>query len=274
MDKNISPFKEKLLRILQCFHQFCVYNGLTYYIGGGTALGAARHKGFIPWDDDIDIAMPREDYERFLTLTAGKLSHIYAVETSGPHNADFKYAYAKIYDTTTTLIESAQEPIVRGLYIDVFPLDGVGYTYNDSVIYIKKILNMQNLLFAKICSLSKNRKWYKNLAILLFQLFPFVNEKKLIAKIEAACKERAYGAYPYVANIVGNWGIKEIMRKDIFGTPTLYPFEDLFVYGPEKLDEFLTALYGNYRTLPPIEKQKSHHKFLLCDLNNSYLKKD
>ncbi len=270
MNQTEVAMKEKLLGILQCFHQFCEDNRLRYYVVGGTALGAMRHKGFIPWDDDIDVGMPREDYDRFLKLSNGKLQDKFAVESTDSPNKDFKYAYTKIYDTTTMLIESAQDPIVRGVYVDVFPLDGVGVSYDDSVKYIKKIIQMQNLLFSKICSISKNRKLYKNAAIIICRLLP-INTKKLITKIDKACRKRSYSQFEYVANIVGNWGIKEIMPKAVFGRPRHYTFETLQVYGPENMHEYLSLLYGDYMKLPPVEKQKSHHNFIKCDLNRSYL---
>ena len=270
MSKTEELLKEKLATMLRCFHSFCEDNGLTYYVVDGTALGAVRHKGFIPWDDDIDVGMPREDYDRFLALCNGWLSDIFAVESPESESKDFQYAYAKIYDTTTTLIESAQEPIVRGVYIDVFPLDGVGSCYNESVRYMKRIIRLQNLLFAKICSVSRNRKVYKNAAIVLCRFLP-VNAKKLVLKIDSACRKRAYADYDYVAIIAGNLDVREIMQKDIYGKPTKYFFENTQVYGPEKIDAYLSALYGDYMTLPPVEKQKSHHNFIKCDLNESYL---
>ena len=133
MEKNQpNEMQTKLINMLKWYHEFCVTHKLRYYIVGGTMLGAVRHEGFIPWDDDIDVGMPREDYNRFLEICKGIQAHQYIVEAPTEENPEFKYLYAKIYDTTTTLVENVRNPINRGVFIDVFPLDGIGATEEDA----------------------------------------------------------------------------------------------------------------------------------------------
>ena len=273
MSNNEKAYKEQLLKILQWFHSYCVENGLRYYILCGTMLGAARHKGFIPWDDDIDVGMPRKDYERFLDLADGKMFGPYTVESPRSEAKEFWYYFSKVYDTQTTLIENNRKIVKRGLYIDVFPLDGIGQSYEESLKNYKSIVWRMNFLTARSVAVREGRKWYKNLAVHVMQCIPdcIVNEKALVRKITRMSAERAFDGCAYVGNLPSAWREKELIKREIYGTPTLYQFEHLQVYGVEDFDAYLTALYGDWRELPPEDKRVSHHSILNYDLNSSYL---
>lgn len=266
----MNELQNRLLDILKWFHAFCEENNLRYFVLGGTMLGAARHKGFIPWDDDIDVGLPRSDYERLKYLMNGKIFEDKFVLEEPLKNADFIYPFCKIYDTTTTLIENAKVKIKRGIYIDVFPLDGIGNSVLELHKNYKKIGRLNTLLTIKVAGLRKGRKLYKNIGIVLFRMVP-ISAKKVLAKLVADCAKFSYDENLYCANLVGNWGEKEIVSRDIMGKPTLYDFEDIKVYGPEKADEYLTCLYGDWRKMPPKEKQITHHDYIKIDLSKSYL---
>lgn len=263
-----------MLEMMKWFHRFCQENGIVYYVIGGTMLGSIRHNGFIPWDDDIDVGLPREDYEKLLANKKAlfKNEKRYFLESYRDGNPDYEYAYAKIYDTNTTLVENCRMKTRRGIFIDVFPLDGIGENKENAFQNYSHILKQINFLMTRTCALRKNRSWVKNLAIIVSQAIPqfIINNQKLIEKIDVLCKSRSFDTSKYIGNLVGNWGMKEIMPKQYLGSPTLYKFEDTEVYGPEKFDEYLTCVYGNWRQLPPIEKQQSHHDYLLLDLKKSY----
>ena len=108
MIENLNGIQLKLLEMFKWYHEFCVDNNLKYYALGGTMLGAIRHKGFIPWDDDIDVGMPRDDYNKFIELTCNKKFGKYIVESIYDNNPDYYYGYSKLYDTSTTLIEKTR----------------------------------------------------------------------------------------------------------------------------------------------------------------------
>ena len=243
-------------------------NGLTYYVVGGTMLGAVRHKGFIPWDDDIDVALPRPDYERLISMRkeiAGK----YKLETPYDDNPDYVYTFCKLYDTETTLIERLRHDVKRGVYIDVFPLDGVGKTYDEALAFTKSVDRKNMFLMTQVCAIRKERKWYKNAALVLSRCLP-IDAKKLSVKIDRTAKQKDYDESVYVANLNGAYREKEIVEKRIFGTPTAYPFEDITVKGPELYEEFLTHIYGDWRKLPPEEKRGVQHDFAYLDLERPY----
>lgn len=269
----MTEMQIRLVKILEWFNDFCVLHHLKYYMLGGTMLGAVRHGGFIPWDDDIDVGLPRKDYEEFLTLTKGAQFGDFVTEGIDTPNKDFFYGYAKIYDTKSTLVENNRYKIKRGIYIDVFPIDGVANSSEEINSYISPIFSKRNLSLARSCGIRKGRKWYKNASVYFARLIPnfIIDNKKLMLSVDNMCKQRDYDDYSIVGNLYGAWGRKEIMEKNIFGNPTLYNFEDIRVYGAEDYDRYLTSLYGDWRKLPPKEKQITHHDFLECDLRKSYL---
>lgn len=267
----LNSIQDKLLQMLKWFHNYCVENKITYYVAGGTMIGAARHKGFIPWDDDIDVVVPREDYnkliEQFNTPIDG-----YLLESPYSGNNDFLYSYAKLYDTQTTLVEKTKIPCKRGVYIDVFPLDGIGNTIEEAQKNFSIFDKKNMFLMMRTCVIRKERSWYKNLSIIIARLIPncIVNDKKLSIEVDRTASEISFDDSVYVANLMGTYRSKEITKREYFGAPTLYQFEDIYIWGPEKYDEYLTNIYRNWRELPPEEKRKTAHDFVILDLEKPY----
>ena len=273
MIEYLNGIQLKLLEMFKWYHEFCVDNNLKYYALGGTMLGAIRHKGFIPWDDDIDVGMPRDDYNKFIELTCNKKFGKYIVESIYDNNPDYYYGYSKLYDTSTTLIEKTRINIKRGIYIDLFPLDGI---CNDEKAINKTYLPIYNryqLIVARSCAILARRSKLKNLVIVIARLIPtwIINDKKLIINIDKMCSKHSFDKCNYVGNLLGNWGKKEIMPREVFGNPILYKFENIEIFGVEEPDEYLKLLYNDWKKLPPVEKQVSLHDAIDMDLNKSYL---
>ncbi len=270
-EMTMTELQQKLVEMLRYFHELCDKEGITYFVVGGTALGATRHNGFIPWDDDVDVALPRKDYERLKALTKNKTFDKYLFEFPSDKK-DFVYPYGKMYDTTTTLIENTRYKTKRGIYIDIFPLDGAGNSRGEGIECYRAINKKVNLLSTKTCAWRKGRKLYKNLAIIAMRLLPefVLSSRKLKKELDVMSRKLDYDSCEYVANYFGNWQEKELAEKKWFGNPTEYCFEDIKVFGPENIDAYLTSLYGDWRTPPPKEKQITHHDYILLDLNTSY----
>ena len=269
-NKEIQKY---LLEAFRWFHGFCVENDLRYFALGGTMLGAARHQGFIPWDDDVDVGMPRKDYDRFCALMNDRLGHRYILETPDSEAKDFNYCFAKLYDTETTLVENLRYKTRRGLFIDIFPLDGMGDNEEESRKTFSRIDRRFKLIVAHTTGLRKGRSFLKNTAVIISQtiLDPFINDKKAIKKLNELAAEKDFDSCVYGGNTFGAWRYKEIMPSSIMGRPTLYKFEDMEVYGSEDCDAYLTHLYGDWRKLPPEDKRVSHHDYLELDLNKPYI---
>ena len=268
----LSPLQKRLLDMLQWFHELCVENGLKYYIAYGTMLGAVRHNGFIPWDDDIDVVVPRPDYDKLCQLIGDKKVEKYYLETVKSDRTDYLYGYAKLYDTTTTMIEHTRKDVVRGIFIDVFPLDGVGNTEKECFHNYKRIDRANMFLATRICAIRKDRSLMKNIAVLCSRLIPslFVNEKKLLVNLDKMCAKNGFDK-KFVANCMSTYRTKDIMDIEIFGTPTIYNFENIEVYGPEQYNAYLTHLYHDWKKLPPADKQHAAHDFYDLDLEKPYM---
>ena len=269
----MTDLQKKLLDMFSWFHGFCVENGLRYYAMGGTALGAVRHNGFIPWDDDIDVGMPRNDYEKLRKLVANFKSENEFCFEFPSEKKDFVYAYGKVYDKTTTLVENTRYNTKRGIFIDIFPLDGMGDDMEDVRAHFKKIQKLNNLAHTRICAIRKGRKWYKNMAIVVSRCIPdfIIDARKITKKIDALGASRSFDDCKYIANCFGAWGEKEIHEKRIYGTPKLCKFETAEIYVQEDTDAYLRGLYGDYMKLPPVEKRVTHHDYVSMDLEKSYL---
>lgn len=269
----MNELQEKLLLMFKWFHNFCLENNLVYYALGGTALGAVRHKGFIPWDDDMDIGMPRPDYEKMINIIKRENSiEQYIIEYPLEYK-DSMYPICKVYDTSTTLIENVKNEPKRGIFIDIFPLDGIGNSREESKNNYRKINFWIDLLNTKRCALRKGRNLLKNASIIVSNLLPdaIFGKEKLIKKINNMALKFEYDNNSYIVNLFGAWKEKEIVEKKYLGTPTLCEFEDAKIYIPEEADRYLSSLYGNYMELPPIEKRVSHHDYIKLDLEKSYL---
>lgn len=268
----MNELQSRLLIMLKWFDAFCRLHGLTYYAVGGTLLGAVRHKGFIPWDDDVDLGMPRKDYERLESLMENKQFENYKLETYKSSCEDYCYPYDKLYDVSTTLIENYRRPLKRGVFLDIFPIDGAGETEKESVAWCKQVNNSYYFYLTRIAAISKHRKAYKNVIIVLSRLIPsiFIDDVEYRIKLNEKCKKYEFATSNYAGNLLGNWGIKEVVPTKVIGKPTDYQFEDMKIYGIEHFDSYLTHIYGDWRKLPPKEKQVSHHDYLSLNLDKSY----
>lgn len=269
---TLSPLQETLLNMMKWFHSFCVKNHIRYYVLGGTMLGAARHKGFIPWDDDIDVGIPRKDYDKLAELMSEQDCGPYLIETPYSDSLEYCFPYTKIYDTRTTLIENRRMKVVRGAFIDVFPLDGLGNSAEECKANYEQINKKYDLHLSLVGGVRKGRKWYKNLAVIIARCIPsfIINDKKIMADLDRLCASFDYDSMSWICNDLGAWRIKEAMPKSVMGEPTLYQFEDTKVFGASDYNAYLTYLYGDWKQLPPQEKQVTHHDFVYLDLNKSY----
>lgn len=269
----MTELQTMLLEMFQWFHELCEENGLRYYAIGGTALGAVRHQGFIPWDDDIDVGMPRSDYERLEEIMKARAQDLYILETLNSGGEEYFYPCAKLYDTRTTLIENTRLKIKRGIYLDIFPLDGIGNSEIESKQNYRPIYWKFNLFLTRVVGIRQGRNKLKNAAVMVARLIPekILDNRKLLQSLNEDCKKYNFDDCMWVGNLMGAWRFKELVPKEFLGEPTLYEFEGRQFYGPEKSDQYLTCIYGNWRQLPPVEKQVSHHDFIDFDLHKSYL---
>lgn len=255
----------RLLLIMKELHRICVDNNITYYVYYGTALGAKRHKGFIPWDDDVDIGMPRPDYEKFCALADNcfpdfiERRYFKTVKNSPFH-------FVKLIDNRTTLIEQNYKNYLEGLYIDVFPIDGVGkYNILDKI-KCRYIWNVHRMIIYR-CSTEKKNSLIKNI---IASICRKMDLNKLHNILEKALISTSYESSEYVTNYLGGLKTNDIVPRHVLGKPQLMTFEDAELYAPEKINEYLTKLYGDYMELPPENQRVFKHNYYVLNFDIPY----
>lgn len=260
---ELDIVKQTQLQIVDAIHQLCVQNGISYYIIGGTLLGAVRHNGYIPWDIDIDIAMPREDYERFKTISLDKLKGVYQF-LDYTMMKNYWRPHAIVFDPKTRIYikHDADNKYTgqTGIYIDIFPLDNAP---DDEKLREKQAKRLMNLRKFKAYRLPYS---YSRKKHIIFAHRCVSAALSLIASVSTINKWQQDEMCRYngkqtkcLCSMASQYAYKkQCMPREIYGTPVLLPFEGREYYAPEKYEEYLTRLYGNYMELPPVEKRQSN----------------
>lgn len=261
---DIRPLQLRILDILLAFDKVCREHNLRYYLWAGTMLGAIRHGGFIPWDDDLDIAMPRKDYDLLMANANEWMPapfEIAAYET----DAAYPLPFAKIQDASTTLIERMHLRYLGGIYMDVFPLDGMPEST------LKRRLHFIRYQWYKRVLYFVHRDPYRHghgvsswLPLLARKCYTLEGVQE---KLRSMQRQWDYDKMSYVVD--HDDGLKGVMPKSLLGTPTPVTFEGKTVMGVEHPHKYLTQKYGDYMQIPPGPKQRQHN-FHLLDLNTSY----
>lgn len=270
---GIAPLQDKMLDILKHFISVCEENGLRYSACGGTCIGALRHQGFIPWDDDLDVFMPRPDYEKLWQIYDNSAEPKFKLCRTTPEQ-NYHHRVMQMVDVDTTFINkrSQNEDIEHGVYIDIIPLDAcpsspfkrISQIVNSVLFSVYNIQNLPEFNGGKmmraavglLLNLVKDPKkrvriWQKA-------------EKKMI-KCEWGSTEKIVElttsfkalTYPYPSDWFSDWTRRE-------------RFEDVKIIVPSGVESYLNHFFGDYMKLPPIEDRHPRHNTVLIDLENSY----
>ena len=249
-----EEIKNILCDILQDVANFCEESGLRYFLAYGTLIGAIRHNGFIPWDDDIDIAMPRPDYDKFIQTYNNRQSNNRVIDIAIDKN--YGIPYAKVYDNRTWLNEYKYRKEKYGIFIDIFPIDGFkGNCQMHKTQVLRKLLHAKRANF-------RGRNLLKNFTncIAKFFLLPF-SVYAIVKCCDRNARQCTYGTTPQAGNMLSSSGICEIVDTSVFGDTFFCKFEGREFRIPVGYDKWLRSIYGDYMQLPPKDQQVAHHFF-------------
>lgn len=258
---TLQELKEIEFNILKVFDTFCKENNIRYYLSHGTLLGAIRYKKFIPWDDDVDLLIPREDYNRMISsFKDSERYHLFAFEK----DLEYRYPMAKLCDMTTRKDEFGyNNGLELGVDIDLFPLDAWDDNLKKAkqeVKYISK--NMFRLGLSKLKkpdSTNPIKRFVKGIVMILCKMR---GSKHYIRNIiKASHKEGQEGNNYLGCKAWCVYGAKGIIPAEVFADTVEIEFEGEKFPAPIGWDKYLTCLYGDYLPEPPKEKQKTHHGF-------------
>ena len=250
--------QQKELEILLRVQKICEEHGLKFYLAGGTLLGAIRHKGFIPWDDDIDICMPRPDYEKLLTIFA-KENPEKNLKAKSSYLGNWIGPFAKILDMTTEVVSQFSED-EKHLWIDIFPIDGLPENLEKVREIYRKVSFYRHIYLIGNARLGEGKTAFrKYIKYILKPAARMYGLSRPSRKIEAIAMAHPYEMSEYVGAVTGGlYGVGERMLKSEYEKAVTVTFEGHEFPAMSCWDSYLTGIYGDYMTPPPPEKRKTH----------------
>lgn len=269
MSVDLRALQLKELEILKAVADVCERHGLCYFLDGGTCLGAIRHKGFIPWDDDIDVGMPRPDYEKFLTIADQELAPHHIAVMRGEDTPHSTRMFLKVHDTETTYIRPNYQSsdVWQGVNIDIFPYDGYPDSEREAKFMRKKLDWLRRLDVA--------RRWPQPRDTLLQKI------KYLIAIFIRKLPLNFFHKMRWKVMTKHSPETSQRSFMEVFGRLYVYPsdcvlrtekhlFEDREFPCPADYETYLTLHYGDWRTLPPESERGLKHEGLYISLDKPY----
>lgn len=246
---SLDEIKKIELGILNYVVDICQNNELRYYLAYGTLIGAIRHQGFIPWDDDIDIVMPRPDYEKLLDIVADIPNSCYSFLSS--RDDSYLYGFAKVYDNRTKIVDDSIEQIPKlGIWLDIFPYDGMTS---------KTSLNNQICYYLNKFRAAAIYRYFpkeKGANFISWKLCRIIGYRFFLRLYEWLCQVSSYDTSEYVGLISDK---RDYHHRKCFESTIKVIFEGKEYNAPIGYDQILKTYYGDYMQLPPEEQRVSHH---------------
>ena len=255
-----QEIKQVILDILSVFAEYCDEHGLRYYLCGGTLLGAVRHKGFIPWDDDVDLLMPRPDYDRLHELVKSEpiCDHYQLISITAGNSF---WPFAKLIDTRTHT-DNTYNTNDQWLWIDIFPMDGLPADEKESAKVLSIAAPMKKWFTRSNAKFGEGRTVFKKITKIPMILFlKIINPKTFGRKLDRIARRYSFDDSEFVGGIAWSLGPKERMKKEEYISAVDMEFCGRLFHVPECWDYYLHSIYGDYMQLPP-EDQRVNHEFV------------
>lgn len=257
---TLKEIQQQGLDIMKDIHAFCVANNIKYTLAYGSMIGAVRHKGFIPWDDDIDVLMPRKDWERFSkTFISSK-----GYKLLSAYDKSNYFIFTRVYDDKNTYVVNPAPTCKHrlGVWVDVLPIDGLPADINDFP-YEKLCNLLRNTVSLRIAMRSTPPLWKRFKRMVKRILYRQPNVHKSIMLFHKIAKQYEYGTSLMCSNLCCRDALDakkmEALYTSDFEKTQLMPFEDTEFYVASGYDRILQMTYGDYMQLPPKEKQIVRH---------------
>ncbi|MGN0436125.1 MAG: phosphorylcholine transferase LicD [Wujia sp.] len=268
------------LDMLKEFDRVCRENNIRYTIFGGSLLGAVRHKGYVPWDDDADIAMLRQDYERFKQV-ASQMDQDICYFQDHTTDSEYRWGYGKLRRTGTKFVRVGQEHLKckTGVFVDVFPMDDIpkstiGQIFNDIYCFC-----LRKILWSEVGKYSANEKL---IVRRIYSILSKIPPEKVFKKVERLVKKSKNNSskrvrcllFPATGKLYKKNPLSERygMPKSWFTDLVEYDFEGIRLYGTRDYDTILKYIYGDYMKLPPEDKRDPHSPVSEYDFNGAIIK--
>ena len=265
--EHLNDTQRYILHVLREVTKVLEELKIPYFMQGGTMLGAIRHGGFIPWDDDVDLGIPRADYDRLLKEVSARLPENLELRTYDDET-DHHYYFARIVDKRYQIRRMGSiEERLENIWVDLFPLDGMpnGFISRQwhKVRLLFTRLKFHLSCFEKVNIKRPGRPLVERIIIriaMITRVGKWWNTRKQLDKMDRLLKKYPPEKSDYLVNFTGQTSFKfnEMFKKEVYGQGKEYPFEDMVLVGPEQYDPYLKSLYGDYMT-PPREEDRNAH---------------
>lgn len=250
---DLDGLHQRLALMMQEVHQICIENNIRYSMIGGTLIGALRHEGFIPWDDDIDIAMPWDDYKRFINIVFNNFNHPWLEFQLAGYTEKYYNPFLKAIDNRTTFVEGYEGENPKGIFIDIFPIVYAGDTKEEALKEFKRHRFLQSIL--------KRKGFRFKTGVLREAMMRFYGNLHSTSYWVNKINEhyQKCNSYRKVFSSDMDGSEKGIVPTSFFESFQLYRFEDYEFMGVHEADEYMKMVFGDYMKLPPVEQRKPHH---------------